>query len=163
MRTQHRIAAHAKYDARHSMASVHVLAANTEQPRENADRIMVLLRLAFEKLKIGTGDQEQFNCLAAATNVGLIRAEMIDPLAAETMVRGIQALKNCSDINDRHGKFGFSGPDLVCIADALELYDGILRLSTPRQMMEALDIVADRIKKRLCGITCGKLHDELQS
>lgn len=152
MRTQHRIAAHAKYDARHSMAFVHVLAANTEQPKENADSIMLLLRLAFEKLKAGTGDQEQFNRLAAATNVGLIRSEMIDPLAAETMVRGIQALKNCSDINDRHGKFGFSGPDLICMSDALNLYEDILRLSKPIQMERAVEEVARRMLAQSQGV-----------
>lgn len=149
MRTAHRQAAHAKYDARHAMAAVHVLAANTEQPRENADRIMVMLRLAFEKLKIGTGDQEQFFRLAGAINVGMIRAELIDPLAEETMRMGIAALNSCAAIHDRHGKYGFTGPDLVAVADALELYEGILRLSTPKQMLDALDTAAQRMREQV--------------
>lgn len=152
MKTQHRRAAHAKHDARHTMAAVNTLVANTEQPRENADRIMVLLRLAFEKLKIGTGDEEQFVLLAAAINVGLIRAESIDPLAAETMVRGVQALNNCAAIHQRHGRFGFAGPDLVGMEDALNLYEDILRLSTPKQMLYALDAAAQRMRDQVKGV-----------
>ena len=152
MKTAHRRASHAKRMHRDPMAAVHVLAANTEQPRENADRIMVALRLAFEKLKIGTGDIEHFDRLAAAVNVGLIRAELIDPLAAETMVRGVAALMNCAAIHERHGKFGFTGPDLVAMGDALDLYEGILRLSTPKQMLDALDMAAARMRGQVQGV-----------
>ena len=70
-----------KHHPRHTLAAVHTLAANAEQPPENADRIMLVLRMAFEKLKGGTKDHEAFDRLAAAINVGLIRAEQIDPLA----------------------------------------------------------------------------------
>ena len=150
MKTAHRNSAHAKRRfQRDPHAWAHVIAANSEQPIENANAIMLEIRLAFEKLKLGTGDQEQFDRLAAAINVGLIRSEQIDPLAVETMVRGVEAMFSCSAIHERHGQFGFTGPDLVGIADALDLYDGILRLSTPKQMMDALEIAADRMRAQV--------------
>lgn len=111
--------------------------------------IMLSIRLAFEKLKLGTADGEQFDRVAAAINVGLIRAEQIDQLAAETMKMGISALTHCSEIHQRHGRFGFTGPDLLAMNDAIELYEGILRLSTPKQMLDALDIAADRMREQM--------------
>ena len=133
------------------MASIHVLAANSEQPKANADAIMVALRLAYEKLKMGTATVGDFDRLAAAINVGLIRAELIDPLAEETMVKGVAALVHCAELHQRHGKFGFAGPELVAMNDAVNLYEDILRLSTPKQMLSALDVAARRIQEQMRG------------
>jgi hypothetical protein len=147
MKTAHRTAARAKrHNQRDSMASIHVLAANSEQPEANANRIMLTLRVAFEKLKSGTEDHDQFDRLAAAINVGLIRAEPIDPLAEKTMAAGVQAMMACGCIFERHGRYGFTGPDLLAMNDALDLYENILRLSTPKQMLDALDVAAARMR-----------------
>ena len=152
MNTAQRIQSHQKRRMwADPMASVHVLAANTEQPKENADRIMVAIRLAFEKLKIGSAGGEDFDRVSAAINVGLIRAELIDPLAEETMVKGVGAMMRCADIHRRHGKFGFTGPDLELMNDAVTLYEGILRLSTPKQMLDALDMAARRMREQLAA------------
>ena len=152
MNTAQRIQSHQKRRMwRDPMASVHVLAANTEQPKENADRIMIAIRLAFEKLKTGSAGGEDFDRVSAAINVGLIRAELIDPLAEETMVKGVGALMRCADIHSRHGKFGFTGPDLELMNDAVTLYEGILRLSTPKQMLDALDTAARRMREQLAA------------
>ena len=128
------------------LAWVRTIAGHQEQPPENANSIMVLIRLAFEKLKSG-GDDHQFDRLAAALNVGLIRAEQIDPLAEQTMGMGLQALLSADRIRMRHGRYGFTGPDLLAMGDALDLYESILRLSTPRQMTDALAIAAERMRR----------------
>ena len=147
MKSAHRAASRAKrrFHADSSSWS-RTIAANMEQPKENADRIMVLLRVAFEKLKHGCDDHEQFDRLAAAFNVGLIRSESIDPLAEQTMNLGLDALINCDGIRMRHGRYGFTGPDLIAICDALDCYDQILRLSAPKQMADALEIAARRMR-----------------
>jgi len=128
------------------MASIHVLAANSEQPEANANRIMLTLRVAFEKLKTATEDDAQFDRLAAAINVGLIRAEAIDKRAEEVMLAGVQAMMSCGCIHSRHGRYGFTGPDLLAMNDAMDLYENILRLSTPKQMLDALDVAAARMR-----------------
>ena len=128
------------------MASIHVLAANSEQPEANANRIMLTLRVAFEKLKTATEDDAQFDRLAAAINVGLIRAEAIDKRAEEVMLAGVQAMMSCACIYERHGRYGFTGPDLLAMNDAMDLYENILRLSTPKQMLDALDVAAARMR-----------------
>jgi len=123
------------------------IAANQDQPIENVHRIMVEIRLAFEKLKVGTGTDNDFDKVAAAVNVGMIRAEQIDPAAEETMLRGVQALASCDAIKAKHKRYGFTGPDLISMADALDLYEQILQLSTPRKMMDAVAEMAKRIRK----------------
>ena len=147
MKATTRIQTHARrHSQRNSMASIHVLAANSEQPEANANRIMLTLRVAFEKLKTATEDDAQVDRLAAAINVGLIRAEAIDKRAEEVMLAGVQAMMSCGCIHSRHGRYGFTGPDLLAMNDAMDLYENILRLSTPKQMLDALDVAAARMR-----------------
>lgn len=143
MNTQQRIQSRAKRNP--AAWDSAIIRINQEQPEATADRIMALIRLAFEKLKHGSEDSRQFDRLAGALNIGLIRAEAIDPLAEETMLAGMEAVKRCDAIFARHGRYGFTGPDLTAVADALNLYEDILRLSTPKMMEDALKEVARRM------------------
>lgn len=153
MRTEHRTAAHAKRRWQASATVwIETLAANSDQCQDHATSIMVKVRTAFEVLKSGHGEPKDFDRLAGAINIGLIRAESIDPLAEQTMQAGIDAMKRCDGIWLRHGRYGFTGPDLTAIADAVELYEGILRMSKPRQMEEALNESARRMLKQGQGV-----------
>jgi hypothetical protein len=129
------------------LSAFEVIAANKEQPVENADRIMVEIRMAYEKLKMGTGDHEQFDRLAAALNVGMIRAEQIDPRAVPTMKSGVAAMMRCDGRYSERGAYGFSRTDEACMNDAIDLYEGIVRLSTPKQMINALTIAMRRMRQ----------------
>lgn len=152
MRTVHRNSAHAKRKAQaNPTAWIETIAGNRQQVPDNATRIMNKIRTAFELLKTGTTDCQQFDRLAAAFNVGLIRAEAIDPLAEQTMQAGADAMRRCDDIFGRHGKYGFHGPDLVAMGDALDLYEDILRLSTPKMMVDALEEAARRMLQGACA------------
>lgn len=146
MKTKHRTAAHAKRRWQASpTAWIETLASNSDQCPDHATSVMVLVRTAFEKLKSGAGEPKDFDRLASAINVGLIRAELIDPLVEQTMLCGSEALRRCDAIYQRHGKYGFNGPDLTTMVDAIELYEGILRLSKPIQMQWALEEAARRM------------------
>lgn len=149
MNTSQRIASRAKRNP--AAWDCSVIRAHQEQPEANADRIMCLVRLAFEKLKHGSEDPRQFDRLAGALNIGLIRAEAIDPLAEETMLAGLEAVRRCDAIFARHQRYGFTGPDLTIVADAVNLYEDILRLSTPRMMEDALEEVARRMIEQAQG------------
>ena len=70
-------------------------------------------------------------------NLNLIRAEAIHQDAVDCMLAGINALVNGDRIQKKHGRFGFTGPDLLGMGDALDLYEQILTKSTPRQMQAA--------------------------
>lgn len=139
MKTKHRRAAKAKRWQKNLTSWICTIVGNKDQPQSNADRIMEDIRVAFELLKSGQALMSHFDTVACALNVGLARAELIDALVEETMQKGIDAMYNCFDIHERHGRYGFTGPDIVAVTDAINVYDGILRLSTPRMMNDAAD------------------------
>src|SRR5690349_14762059 len=56
-----------------------------EQPEENYKAIMAAVRMAFERLKLGTATARDFDKVGSAFNVGLVRAEAIDFRAVEVM------------------------------------------------------------------------------
>jgi hypothetical protein len=145
MKTAHRKASKAKRYQASPTSWCDVIVANREQDPENATDIMNKVRAAFEALKSGTTDCALFDRVAAVFNVGIVRAEAIDPLAEQVMVEAILAMRRCDDIYGRHRKYGFTGPDLMAVNDGLDLYEQILRMSTPRMMVEALEEAARRM------------------
>lgn len=153
MKTAHRKAAHAKRQNQdHFTAWIRAIAGNKEQPSENADKINIAIRKAYELLKCGQASDGDFDRVASALNVGLIRAELIDPLAGQTMQAGINAMYSCAEIYKRHGRYGFTGPDIVAVNDAVNLYEEILRLSTPKMMCDATTVAFQRVSELARGI-----------
>jgi hypothetical protein len=67
--------------------------------------------------------------LREAFDEGLRRAGAMDEFEEVTMQAGIEALTRCAAIFQRHQRYGFHGPDLVAVSDAVDLYEGILRIS----------------------------------
>jgi len=122
-----------------------IIAAHQDAPDDHATAIVIKVRSAFERLRSGTGNADDFNRLGAAMNVALIRAEAIDPLAEQTMVAGMEAMAECGRIWERHHRYGFTGPGLIAVTDAVELYEGILRLSKPIVMERAAQEAARRM------------------
>lgn len=146
MNTAHRTASHGKRRYQSDPGAwIRVIAGNRDQPQDNADAIMLKIRTAYELLKCGQATDEQFDRVASALNVGLCRAELIDPLAEHTINEGIEAMYGCAGIFERHGRYGFTGPGLLAMNDAIDLYESILRLSTPRQMEDAKDAAYRRV------------------
>lgn len=129
-----------------------VLDGLQEQPIENYQTIMGMTRLAFERLKLGTATAADFNRVACAFNVGLVRAEAIDFRAKEVMEAGAEALEECDRIQQRHRKYGFTGPGLVAAGDAMNLYEDIVRLSQPVLMEAAVEEVARRMLEQGQGV-----------
>ena len=144
MKTKHRRAAKAKRWQKNLTSWICTIVGNKDQQEENATRIMNEIRLAFELLKSGQALISHFDTVACALNVGLARAELIDALVEETMQKGIDAMYSCFEINERHGRYGFTGPDILAVTDAINWYDSILRLSTPRMMNDAANAAHKR-------------------
>jgi hypothetical protein len=122
-----------------------VLDGLQDQPVDNYQAIMGMTRLAFERLKLGTATAADFNRVACAFNVGVVRAEAIDFRAVEVMEAGAEALTECDRIQQCHRKYGFTGPGLLAAGDAMNLYEDIVRLSPPVLMEAAVEEVARRM------------------
>jgi hypothetical protein len=107
-----------------------------------ADAIMVLIRTAFERLSTGAGTMEDFNRVGASINVAMMRAKRIDQVVVSCIHEAVAAMGEADRIETVHGKFGFTGPGLQAMKDALDAYEEILRNSTPLQM-EAAEAAAE--------------------
>lgn len=106
------------------------------EPAE-VSRIMVLLRTAYERLKSKAGTHEDFDRVAAAINVGMIRAEAIDQQLVEMFKAAGEAMLEADRIRERHGSYGFTGPHLLAMNAVMDLYEEVLGKSTPNQMNAA--------------------------
>jgi hypothetical protein len=128
-------------------SGLHALRYSQPTPPAEVSRIMVLIRLSYEKLKIGSGTGQDYDRVGAAMNVGLIRAESIGQALVDAFLAAGQAMLECSRIHQRHGKFGFTGPHLLTMNAAMDLYEETLAMSSPNQMDAAAQEGADRIRR----------------
>lgn len=149
MRTAHRQAAHAKRQ-RHVNLSAHADLIEQHREPEPAAVMEIVERLneCFHHLSNGGSSAAKFDTLAAAINVGLIRAEKIDPMAVQTFTLAVDAMQACDTRFAAHRRYGFSGVELQDMQAAIDLYAQILALSTPAQMNAALLESADRMIKQ---------------
>lgn len=122
------------------------IASHWPMDQAYATKIMVQLRTAYQRMREGNGTDEDFDQIAAAMNVGLMRAEKIGQPVVDGINAGLQALTAADRRKGAHGTYGFSGPELLSMNCAMDLYEEILRNSTPRQMQEALDEGARRMR-----------------
>ncbi|QOF80315.1 hypothetical protein [Variovorax sp. 38R] len=124
------------------------IAARQPMARSVADDVMAKLYSAFGDLKAGSTDDDLFDRLAAAINVGVVRAEQIDQACVAPMLAARDALIRCDDIRGRHGRYGFDGPGLLAMAVGLEVYEEMVRNSTPQQMREAMTASIARMRRQ---------------
>lgn len=144
---------HTKRRARPGMHPLDAITACQPFPEAEITRILLKVDSAFEHLSTGGTDVEQFDRMAAVLNVGLIRCEEIagsqDPTRSAGValfLRAQAALMEADEKLGRHGKFGFTGPGLEAMRDAIALYGEILKASTPRQMDQAQQECIRRVR-----------------
>lgn len=95
-------------------------------------------RLSFSFLRDGTASPSDFDRLVKAINTAKIRAleigaaELIDATTA-----GQRTLSECRRRYTERGRFGFAGPEITAMADALDAYEAIENASSALQMEEA--------------------------
>jgi len=114
-----------------------LIAARQDTHPETVTEVMTKLHDAFCRLRDGSTDDDLFDRLASCINVGLIRAEQIDAVCVTPMVAARDALIRCDGIRGRHGRYGFDGLGLQAVVTALDVYEEMLRNSTPQQMADA--------------------------
>lgn len=125
-----------------------VIAASRPVDESLGIDIATKLQSAFADLKAGSTDDDLFDRLACAINLGLVRAEQIDELCVGPMLAARDALIRCDEIRGKHGRYGFDGPGLQAMAYGLEVYEEIMRNSTPLQMREAMTASIARMRQQ---------------
>lgn len=114
------------------------IAKNREMDPDTAMEIMNNIRAAYQRMREGNGDDEDFDTLAATLNVGLMRAEKIGQPVVDSIDAGLCALVSADRRKELHGRYGFNGEGVIAMNAALDLYQDMLKLSTPGQMDAAL-------------------------
>lgn len=103
-------------------------------------RIIIDMRLSFERIKLGTATPEDFDRLAHATGVAKVRYAQIGGNENEAVTLldiADAALVRTRNRFQQSGKWGFDGPALVEVAVGLDLYEDITTQSSPAQMHDA--------------------------
>lgn len=137
---------HAKHRSRPGLHPFDAIAACQPFPASEITRILVKVHDAFAQLRNGSADIDLFDRLAAVLNVGLIRSEGIGQAGVDVFKRAQAALMEADAIYGRHKHFGFTGPGLEAMKEAIALYEEILKASTPRQMATAQDECMRRVR-----------------
>jgi len=115
-------------------------------------RLELPVRMSFQSLKSGTGTEQDFHDLAVVINVTIIRSREIDPLCERTADAASDALMRMWNRHQTTGKWGFDGPALAEVEAAIDLHEQIIRLSTPLQMVRALEQVrAIRVSREMAA------------
>lgn len=105
---------------------------------EESAILAVEARMAWHKLTTGDGTQDDFDLLANSSNVALIRAEQIDALAVEVVLRAQTAIIAMKERYQRVGRFGADAAALADVPPMLDFYCDLLSFSSPQIMTDAL-------------------------
>lgn len=130
------------------------LAAHQEARPQAVIGLMLELHECFDALKCGSTDRSHFDRLAGSLNTALVLAERIGQDAVDVILAGHDAMHECAAIFERHGKFGFSGAGIGALVDALDVYGQIVRLSTPRQIMDGVREGHRRVRQQMREAAC---------
>lgn len=118
--------------------------ARPHEPGEKAGQHLKTLA-CFERCKDGTGDEDDFDHVAMILNVCKVRALDIDATLADMIERAQDAMVRAKERYLRLGRFGFDGPGLTQVADALDAAQAIIDASSPLQMRAARRVAVDSI------------------
>lgn len=104
-------------------------------------------RAAFERLRDGQGDEEDFDRVSMMLNIGLVRAEDIGngELLVQTMQKAQDAMVRVKARYLRGLRFGFDADGLASVPAALDAYETIMDASSPKQMKLAIQEAYGRI------------------
>jgi hypothetical protein len=145
MRTAHRKASHQKRRHQADPSSIYRLMAKV-QPFTESERVALALpvRIAFDAIKSGQAQRDDFDTLAAMANICLVRSEEIDAFCVESAKRAQDALMRCLRRYESTGRWGFDGPAIQDIEIVIDFYEQLLEMSTPQQMKKAMLTVIER-------------------
>ena len=113
------------------------------------DLDIVRVRGAYERLKDGTADEDDFLLAGLAINMAKVRAMEISEYLADEIEKAQDAMNRCRERFLKHGRFGFDGEGLQAMEYAIEAHDEILVNSSRKQMQDAADVVRRVLLKQM--------------
>lgn len=108
-----------------------------------------LTSLAWQALQNGTGTEDDFDRVAKVINLAKIRALEISTWLADELEKAQDAMTACKARYAKHGRFGFTGPELLVMRDAMAYQVEIVNASSPEQMRRAYQVMRKTIHKQM--------------
>ena len=116
-------------------------------PESAKKSLKAKMLLCWAAMKDGTATSDDFNEIAAMSNVSLIRAETISPECVDLCIEAQESIMDIRARHDRLGKFGVDAKALRVIPELIDFYSQLLDLSTPRQMEDAVNVAVKRMRQ----------------
>ena len=139
MKTKHRNQAHAKRIYRADPTAIfRVFGRVTGFTEAEQCQINLPVRVAYESLLNGRGEESDFHTLAAAVNVALVCSETIDQLVEQSCMTGRDALMRVFERHQRLGSWGMDGPAIAEIEVVIGVYEQLTQLLTGGQLKDAM-------------------------
>jgi len=120
--------------------------------------IMVAVAGAFLRLRDGSNSVGDFNTLANAINIGLVRSESMDRGTEEVFQRTQQALLRADQIYESLRVYTFTPAELVDLAKGVHAYSDVLKRSTEQQMKAAIEECERRLVRGMHAKLAGLTH-----
>lgn len=131
-------------------AAAPLVLLDNARPHEAGEKTTehLVLRAALDRLADGSADTDDFDRVAMHINIVKIRAMEIDEGLADQLELAQDAMGRCKQRWLQAKRFGFDGPGLAHVREAMDVAEAIVDASSPLQMMSARDVVTDRLMGR---------------
>lgn len=117
----------------------------TDYTSDDMRAIMMKVASAFMALRDGSNKPADFNTLATAMNIGVVRAEALCQQDVEVFQAAQRALVDADTIYGSLRAYIFTPAALVDLAKGVQGYSELLKMSTPAQMEKAGNEVERRL------------------
>lgn len=108
--------------------------------------VMNRIRIAYQRLREGNGDYDDYLTMELMSNLGIVRGEAIDPRIEAIFRKSGEAVIECAQLHQRHGKFGFTGMGILSLNAAVDAYAEIVANTSLNDMATALNEVTRRLE-----------------
>lgn len=123
---------------------------NNARPPEDGELTdsHIQTRLEFSRLIDGSADEADFASVAVLINICTVRAIEIDEMLTAELTPAHVAMRACFDRYKTCGRFGFTGPELQVMRNAIDVCEAISGASSVTQMRHAAGIAGDVVAGR---------------
>lgn len=118
-------------------AAVAPLIWSQKYTAEDAARLVIDVRMAWQRLTHGEGSMQDYDTLGQAINILCAAADYMDAAAQAVVEQATEAMHTMKDRHQRLGCFGADAQALACIPGAIDGYEALVSEATPRQVLNA--------------------------
>lgn len=146
MKTAHRNASLAKHQIRHQAAIYGVMTRMQPLVKEEHATMMNPIRMAYERMRIGSATQADIEALQRSMKFGEVRSESIDALCVEVFVRALESLDRIQARAQRTRTIGLDAQAMQDLQAGMDLVSDLLEKSTMHEILTSGDEAARRLR-----------------